>query len=420
MSEVPGVAARLQPLLTRVLGEQLPVRICAWDGSEIGPPDAPAFVVNSRRALRRLLWKPGELGLARAYVAGELDIEGDVFAALGAVLAVVQRGNDHGIRLTGDDKRELLRTAVTLGAVGPEPQPPAEEAQLSGRGVGEQRDAPSAGLYGDAGQVFCEYLLGPTLGFSSAYWTRPDDPGYSLEEAQRDAFEVIARKLDLAPGVRLLDTDCGWGSLLLHVAEHHGVRGVGLAASAEQADHARKRVAQAGLSDRVEIRSRDLGEVTDGPYEAVASIGMAEYAGPERYAGYAADLTALLAPGGRLLNQQIVRRPGPTAPRPTFMTSYVFPNGDLMPLGEALTALEEAGLEVRDVESLSDHYIRTLRCWVDNLRAHWDDCVAVAAPGRLRVWLLYLAGLTLALEAGRAGVHQTVALCRVPRSVAAS
>lgn len=411
MGDVGGVALRLQPLLVRLFGEDLPLRVRCWDGSELGPPDAPTFVIRHRRALRRLLWQPGELGLARSYVAGELDIEGDVFAALGAAMQIVERGNNHGIRLTREDKKELIRTAVTLGAVGPEPRPPAEEVRLSGEPESRGRTAAAIRHHYDVSNGFYERVLGPSMIYSSGYWTR-DDASYRLEDAQRDKCALVARKLGLAPGMRLLDMGCGWGTFAVYAAERYDVQVVGVTVSEEQAEYARKRVAHAGLSDRVEIRLHDHRDVTDGPYDAIASLGMAEHTSREHYQQYAAVLHRLLRPGGRLLGQQLDRRPGPLGARPTFMTSYVFPDGEIFTLGHIVSVLEGVGFEVHDVEGMRAHQDRTMRCWVGNLIRCWDDCAALTSPGRARVWLLYMVGSALACETGRLGAHQVLAVRR--------
>ncbi|TNY37192.1 class I SAM-dependent methyltransferase [Thermomonospora catenispora] len=409
-----GVAVRLAPLLTRIMlgtdrasgdphqdAAKLPVRVRAWDGSSIGPDTAPAFVIRHRRALRRLLWKPGEMGLVRAYVAGELDIEGDIFAALGAVQSVMRRG-DEPIRLSSDDKREIVRTAVMLGAVGPEPKPPAEEFPAGRGGEG-------AGPFGESAEFF-RLLLGDSMAYSCGDWTGADD----LDEAQRAMREAVADRLGLFPGARVLDLNCGWGAFAFHVARKESVRVVGLTRSRAQADHIRERAGEMGLVDRVEPRLGDLTVAGDGPYDAIVGLGGAELGGGIGTAGLSAErLHELLAPGGRLLVQQTLRRPGPHQVRRTFTTSYMFPeDGELRPLGEVISLLEEAGLEVRRVTALREHYARTLRAWADNLRRHWDECGELATPGRARVWLLYLAASALACETGRIGVHEIHAVRR--------
>ncbi|REE96115.1 class I SAM-dependent methyltransferase [Thermomonospora umbrina] len=409
-----GVAARLAPLLTKILlgpetsgdaetaGSELPIRVRAWDGSSIGPAAAPTFVIRHRRALRRLLWKPGEMGLVRAYVAGELDIEGDIFAALGAVQRVMRSG-DEPIRLGSDDKREIVRTAVMLGAVGPEPKPPPEEFP-TGRAPDD-----TTGPFGESAEFF-ELLLGESMAYSCGDWEGAQD----LDEAQRIMRESVTERLGLFPGARVLDLNCGWGAFAFHAAAKESVRVVGLVRSRSQADHVRERAAELGMADRVEPRLGDLAAAGGGPYDAIVGLGGAELGGGVGSAALPADqLFGLLAPGGRLLVQQSLRRPGPHSVRRTFTTSYMFPeDGELRPLGEVVSTLEEAGLEVRGVAALREHYARTLRSWAAGLRRRWAEAGELASPGRARVWLLYLAASALACESGRIGVHEILAVRR--------
>jgi len=404
------VASQLQPVLRYLLGAELPLRIRAWDGSESGP-DGPAVVLRDPRALRRILWSPNEVGLARAFVAGELDIDGDLFAGLRSIRRLVEAAGT-AIRSDLRGKLGVARVALGLGAVGLPPRPPAEEVRrLPGRRHSRDRDAAAISHHYDVGNDFYRHVLGPSMVYSCAYWAKPDDPSYTLEDAQRDKCELICRKLGLTAGARLLDVGCGWGSLVIHAAREYGVRAVGITLSREQAALGRERVAAAGLDDLVEIRVQDYREVDDEPYDAIASIGMAEHVGKVRYAEYAADLFRLLRPGGRLLNHQITRRPGPADPNErTFIQAYVFPDGELLPVGAVAAKLEEAGFEVRDDESLREHYARTARSWVANLDAHWDDCVQLTSPGRARVWKLYMTGSAMSFDAGSISIHQVLAV----------
>ena len=398
------VAERLHDVLLRLFGREAPFRIRAWDGSEAGPADAPVVVVHSRRALRRMLWRPDELGLARAYVAGEVDVEGDLLSALKR-LAPFGRFIGRRPELTAADRRELLRTAVLLGAVGPAPKPPPEE---SVRPPSAGRDRAVISHHYDVGNEFYSYVLGPSMVFSSAYFA---DPAFDLEAAQRAKLDLVCRKLGLTAGMRLLDVGCGWGSLLLHAASVYGVHGVGITVSAEQAELARKRIAEADLADRLEIRLADWREIDDGPYDAIASLGLTEHVGAEHLGGYASSMYALLRGGGRLLNHQIARSGESSAPVRSFVDAYAAPEGELVPLATIISSLEDASFEVRDVESLREHYARTLRAWVANLEAHWSSCVERTSAGRVRAWHLYMAASSLAFEAARISVHQVLAVC---------
>jgi cyclopropane-fatty-acyl-phospholipid synthase len=235
----------------------------------------------------------------------------------------------------------------------------------------------------------------------------------TLEQAQYAKLDLVCRKLGLREGQRLLDVGCGWGAMVLHAARHYGVRATGITLSVEQAAFARKRIAAAGLTDRIEIRVQDYRDVKDGPYDAISSIGMAEHVGSARYLEYAQTLYALLKPGGRLLNHQIARRPLRSEEEyriDEFIDRYVFPDGELSPVGTTVGRLEEAGFEVRDVEALREHYGRTLRTWVANLEAHWKEAVAATSAGRARVWRLYMAASALSFERNRIGVNQVMAV----------
>ncbi|MCX4454605.1 cyclopropane-fatty-acyl-phospholipid synthase family protein [Streptomyces sp. NBC_01340] len=416
-------APRLKSLVEQLVGAPLPMRIRAWDGSEAGPPDAPALVVRNRRALRRLLWKPGEVGLARAWVAGDLGVEGDLYTALDLLSGLVwDRGEDaRGVAesLRDPEVRAAVRGLVKMGGLPLPPTPPQEEVRRRrGHLHTKHSDKRAISHHYDVGNDFYEIVLGPSMVYSCAYW----EDGGALEDAQRDKLELISRKLDLRPGQRLLDVGCGWGSMAIHAAREHGVSVVGVTLSQEQAAYARKRVADEGLTDRVEIRVQDYRDVADGPYDAISSIGMAEHVGAERYLEYAEVLYRLLKPGGRLLNHQIARPPRRDESAydvDEFIDAYVFPDGELAPIGTTVTQLERAGFEVRDVESIREHYALTLRRWVANLEAQWARAVALTSPGRARVWRLYMAASAVAFERNRIGVNQVLAI-RTPEPSGAS
>ncbi|MFE0456563.1 class I SAM-dependent methyltransferase [Streptomyces sp. NPDC058914] len=407
-------APRLHALVEQLLGAPFELRIRAWDGSQAGPPDAPALVVRNRRALRRLLFKPGELGLARAWVAGDLDIEGDLYTALGLLSGLIWERDEDARTLAEALRDPQFRSAVRglLKLAGPPlpPAPPREEVRRTGHLHTRRSDRRAISHHYDVGNDFYEIVLGPSMVYSCAYW---ESPGSTLEQAQDDKLELVCRKLALTPGQRLLDVGCGWGSMAIHAAREHGVSVVGITLSQEQAAYARKRVADAGLTDRVDIRVQDYRDVTDGPYDAISSIGMAEHVGAERYLEYASHLHGLLKPGGRLLNHQIARRPHRDETEyhvDEFIDAYVFPDGELAPLGTTVTQLERAGFEVRDAESIREHYALTLRQWVTRLEADWARAVDLTSPGRARVWRLYMAASALAFERNRIGVNQVLAV----------
>ena len=412
-------ALRLKKIAEQLIGAPLPVRIRAWDRSEAGPPGTPVLVVRSRRALRHLLWKPGELGLARAWVAGDLDVDGDLFAALDLLAEFIwERGEDaRGLRdsLRDPGFRAAARELFALSAPFLPPSPPPEEMRDTGRlhRHTKGRDRQAISHHYDVGNDFYEIVLGSSMVYSCAYWTGAD-AGYGLADAQRDKLDLICRKLDLKPGMRLLDVGCGWGSLALHAARDYGVDVVGITLSSEQADYARKQVAEAGLTERVEIRIQDYRDLDDGPFDAISSVGMAEHVGTEPYAEYAAILFRQLKAGGRLLNHQIAAiHPAPDGRRTRRRASSMrtsFRTVSWRRSAPRSTLLEQAGFEVRDVHALREHYARTLRAWVANLEADWRQGRRLTGPGRARVWRLYMAASALAFERSRIGVNQVLAV----------
>jgi cyclopropane-fatty-acyl-phospholipid synthase len=371
------------------------------DGKVLGPDDARArLVVHSPDALRRIVTAPGELGFGRAYVAGEIDIEGDIYAALPALLELPS---------ARDLARFWLAATRAVGVQGLRPRPPPpEEARLRGRQHTRRRDAAAIAHHYDVSNAFYRLVLGPSLTYSCALFEKADA---TLEEAQAAKHELVCRKLGLAEGMRLLDVGCGWGSLLLHAAERYGVRGVGVTISARQAELACERVTDAGLANRIEIRLADYRDVSDVPFDAISSIGMFEHVGLSKLSLYFTGLNELLRPQGRLLNHGIARPPGRKPPirRNTFVSRYVFPDGELHEVGAVVSAVQKAGFEVRHTESLREHYALTLRAWVSNLEANWDAAVAEVGPARARIWRLYMAGSALGFEAGRLQIHQVLA-----------
>ena len=269
------VAPTIADLLVQFLGVDLPVGLRAWDGSSAGPQDGPVVVLRSRRALRHLLWNPNELGLARAYVSGDIEVQGDLTDGLRRFWAMM-RGNARRPKLSLGEWRSALLTAARLGVLGPRPKPPAEEARLTGRLHTRLRDRAAISHHYDLGNDFYRIVLEPQMAYSSAYWTS-DDPDYTHTDAQRDKLDLICRKLELRPGMRLLDVGCGWGSLIIHAAKHYGVHAVGVTLSKEQAEFDRARIAEYGLSDQIEVRLQDYREITGEPFDAVSSIEMGEH-----------------------------------------------------------------------------------------------------------------------------------------------
>jgi cyclopropane-fatty-acyl-phospholipid synthase len=398
----------LAALVDDLLGGDLAIAVEAYDGSRSGPVDAPAtIVIRSPDALRRIVTAPGELGLARAYVSGDLELQGSIWALLEL------RDRIPDVQL---EPKMMLRLVHELGGwreVRPV-SPPAEEVRLRGRRHSKSRDAAAISHHYDVSNAFYRLVLGPSITYSCAVWHDPDD---TLEAAQANKYELICRKLDLKPGGRLLDVGCGWGGMVMHAAQHYGVNAVGVTISRQQAELAEKRVAEAGLSDQVQIRVQDYREVTDGPYDGISSIGMFEHVGEARLAEYFGCLRRLVRPEGRLLNHGIsrpARNEKARLPRRSFINRYVFPDGELHEVGRVISITQDAGFEVRHVESLREHYALTLRRWVANLEEHWDEAVAEVGAPRARVWRLYMAGSAVNFEAGRTQVHQALSVPRDP------
>jgi cyclopropane-fatty-acyl-phospholipid synthase len=395
-------------LVEDFLGKDLPIRFEAYDGSATEAPDARTRVlIRSPNVLKRLVATPGELGLARAYVAGELDVEGDIFAALSL------RDRLSELRLQPAQLASALRIVRRSGWR----MPPrvSGEARLGGRVHSRARDAAAISHHYDVSNEFYRLVLGPSMTYTCAVWR---DPDVGLEAAQAAKHELVCRKLGLRPGMRLLDVGCGWGGMSIHAATHHGVHAVGVTLSSRQAEWGQKAVVEAGVADRVEIRGRDYRDVDDGPYDAIASIGLVEHVGSAQLPSYARHLYGLLRPGGRLLNHGIASPPAPPergssflrSRRRSFLYRFVFPDGELMELGKLVTALQEAGFEARHVENLREHYALTLRAWVSNLERHWHEAVAEAGEARARIWRLYMAGAALNFEEGATNLYQVLAV----------
>ncbi|RPF28257.1 SAM-dependent methyltransferase [Georgenia muralis] len=392
----------LADIFADLVGQDVPVAFRAFDGSYAGPADPVATIeVRSPAAVRRVLAAPNQLGLARGYVAGEIELHGDIFAVLGLRDRVTQALRQPQTwvtwaRLTGS------------GGLHRAPEPPPEEVRVTGRRHSRSRDAAAIAYHYDVPGDFYRLFLGATMTYSCGVWA---DPSVGLDAAQEAKYELICRKLGLAPGMRLLDVGCGWGGMVMHAARRHGVRAVGVTLSQEQAELARRRVADAGLSGQVEIRLADYRDVSDGPYDAISSIGMFEHVGTAHLGEYFGHMRELLAPGARLLNHGIS---SPAGQRPMrrngFVQRYVFPDGELQEIGRVVSAVQHAGLEVRHTENLREHYALTLRTWVRNLEEHYDEATRLAGAGRARVWRLYLAGSAVGFERGDIEIHQTLAV----------
>jgi cyclopropane-fatty-acyl-phospholipid synthase len=401
-----AVAPALAWAAAPFVGGELPVRLRAWDGSEAGPVGAPLVELRSPDAVRRMLWRPGELGAAQAYVAGELEVPGDLDTALTHAFAVARERGLDGARATPAAVARAVRAALGVGAIGRPPAAPSTQARLRGRLHTALRDRHAISHHYDLSNEFYAAILDPAMAYSCAYYTADD---ITLADAQAAKLDLVCRKLGPEPGMRMLDVGCGWGSLSLHAAEHFGAQVVGVTISAEQKAFIEQRIADRGLTDRVEVRLQDYREVPDDGFDAVGSLEMGEHVGERNYPTYVEVLRRAVRPGGRVLVQQM-SRPGPKGGRHPgggpFIESFIAPDMHMRPVGETLAHLESGGLEVRDVHALREHYVRTVAGWLQRFEGNRERLTALVGEEVVRVWRLYLVGGAMAFRDGRMGVDQ--------------
>ncbi|MGH8892100.1 MAG: class I SAM-dependent methyltransferase [Actinomycetes bacterium] len=402
-------AVTLGEIFEGLFGPDAAVRFSAYDGSAAGRPDAPLGLrLTSPRGVSYLATAPGSLGLARAYIKGDLDMEGvhpgDPYEMLKAI--------DDDLQVNRPPMAQAVAWARSLGVrtFVPPPVPEQEVVPWQRRGPqhSRERDASAISHHYDVSNAFYEWVLGPSMAYTCACYPTDDA---TLEQAQEHKFDLVARKLGLEPGMRLLDIGCGWGGMVRHAASRYGVRAVGVTLSREQASWARSRIEADGLDHLAEVRHADYRDVRERDFDAVSSIGLVEHIGVRNYPAYFDFVRSRLRPGGRLLNHGITRPDNrhPGLPWRGFIRRYVFPDGELTGSGDVVQAMEDAGLEVQHQENLRVHYARTLTAWCANLVEHWDDCVAEAGLPVSKVWGLYMAGSRLAFERNGIQLHQVLA-----------
>jgi len=399
-----GTTSALRETLAQVLPER-PFTIELWDGTGLAPTNGnagPTFSIRSPRALSHILRAPGQLGLGRAYVAGEIDVD-DMDAAL-ELLDGYQVAP-----LEARTKARFVAAAIRAGALRSVPRVPQAELRPSGRRHSRARDERAVRHHYDVSNEFFELMLGESMTYSCAIFSRGAG---TLAEAQAAKLELVCQKLALVRGQHVLDVGCGWGSFALHAAAEHGVRVTGITLSAQQAERARERVASAGLADQVTIKLADYRDLADEEFDAISSIGMVEHVGSANVDAYARLLAGVLKPGGRLLNHGIARlRFGDPEAGP-FSERFVFPDAAPLHLSRVITALEGAALEPIHVEGFRSDYVRTLREWLRNLQEHDARAVELIGAERMRVWRLYVRAARRGFETGFTSVFQV--LCERP------
>ncbi|MGW6692872.1 class I SAM-dependent methyltransferase [Rhodococcus sp. NPDC054953] len=398
-------------ILEIVVGKDLPVYFTAYDGSSLGSTDAKFHLnLRSPRGTTYLVTAPGDLGLARAYISGDLEIVGahpgnpyEVLRVLGEQL--------HFSRPT---PRELAQITRSLGWDVLKPiAPPPQESLPRWRRIAEglrhskTRDAESIHHHYDVSNAFYEKVLGPSMTYTCAAYESEEQ---SLEGAQDNKYRLVFDKLNLAKGDRLLDIGCGWGGMVRYAARR-GVKVIGATLSAEQAEWAQRAIAAEGLSDLAEVRHSDYRDIAETGFDAVSSIGLTEHIGVANYPAYFGFIKSKLRDGGLMLNHCITRPDNKHNARAGgFIDRYVFPDGELTGSGRIITEVQDVGLEVRHEENLRESYALTLAGWCRNLEANWDECVAEVGEGTAKVWGLYMAGSQLGFERNVVQLHQVLAV----------
>jgi cyclopropane-fatty-acyl-phospholipid synthase len=397
--------------ITRLMPDGVPFRFTAYDGSTAGPADSTVHVhLRNERGLSYLLTAPGDLGMARAYVSGDLVLEGVHPGNPYEAMLVLQR--ESGIRIPSPAEAFAIVRGLGWSHLKPPPPPPEEALPrwrrlLEGFRHSRSRDAGAIHHHYDVSNRFYEMVLGPSMTYTCACFPHADA---TLEEAQYAKYDLVSRKLGLRPGMRLLDVGSGWGGMVRHAAKHYGVEVVGVTLSREQAAWAQDAIKADGLDAAAEVRFGDYREIRDSGFDAVSSIGLTEHIGVKNYPAYFRFLRDKLVPGGRLLNHCITRPDNSTTDTGAFIDRYVFPDGELTGSGRIITDMQNLGLEVRHEENLREHYALTLKGWCANLEANWDECVREAGEGTAKVWGIYMAGSRLSFERNEIQLHQVLAV----------
>jgi cyclopropane-fatty-acyl-phospholipid synthase len=387
----------LEELTTNYRGRGFAVRL--WDGTEWCHGHRPHFTLVLRYpgALRSMLMSPSELTLGEAFIHDDFDIEGDIEGAF--ELADFLLSRDFSVM----DKLKLGGMLTRLPAES-EPQNGRQGADLVGSVHSKERDRKAISYHYDVSNDFYALWLDRSMVYSCAYFQSTRD---SIDTAQTQKLDYICRKLRLRAGDRLLDLGCGWGGLLIHAAINYGVKAFGITLSIPQAEMARQRIREAGLADRCRVDVCDYRDLETGQeFDKLVSVGMFEHVGEALLPEYFRQAWLRLRPGGVFLNHGIAASATFRRKGPSFMDKYVFPDGELVPVSATLRAAESAGFEVRDVESLREHYAITLRQWVRRLESKAGLAQSIVGEGTYRVWRLYMSGSAHAFTTGRLNLYQ--------------
>ncbi len=395
---------KLAEVFDSVAGPDAPVEFVAYDGSKTGTPGSPVRIeVRSPRAIELFMSHPGQVGLARAYVAGEVEITGDVVDLFNALSDVrpKQMSTSEKLRLA----REFGPTFLKVGKIFHRDETPPEEKKLGGRRHSKGRDAQAIAHHYDVSNQFYRYVLGPSMAYTCAVFPTADA---TLDQAQEAKFDLVCRKLGLKPGMRVLDVGCGWGGMVLHAAKNYGVEIIGVTLSKSQADWGQQAVIEAGLESQAQVRFSDYRDVPEGNFDAVSSIGLTEHIGEANYPAYFGFLLSKVKPEGRLLNHSITRFNDnqKVCYRNSFVNRYIFPDGELTGPAKIATALTNEGWELQHEENIRVHYAKTLHCWRMNLEENWDAAVAEVGERKARVWRLYMAASEFGFDRNIIQLHQ--------------
>ncbi|WP_127781766.1 class I SAM-dependent methyltransferase [Rhodococcus sp. X156] len=407
----PAPKMNLADIVETLADGRVPVRFTAYDGSATGPENAEIGLhLTAPRGTTYLATAPGDLGMVRAYIAGDLQISGvhpgDPYPVLRTMM--------DDVKLQRPSPAVLAQITRSLGwellkPVAPPPQETLPRWRRIANGLrhSRTRDAEAIRKHYDVSNAFYEHVLGPSMTYTCATYATPQT---SLEDAQEAKYQLVFDKLGLQPGMRLLDIGCGWGGMV-RFAARRGVHAIGATLSAQQAQWAREAIAAEGLTELAEVRFMDYRDVPETGFDAISSIGLTEHIGIDQYPAYFATLRDTLRPGGRLLNHCITRPHNDRRVKTgQFIDRYVFPDGELIGSGTIISEIQDVGLEVRHEENLREHYGLTLRDWNRNLVEHWDECVAEVGEGTAKLWGLYMAGSRLGFERNVVQLHQVLAV----------